>query len=304
MSAAPGPRRPATVSVDVDPVDLHLVGYGVRGAPPDPLVYERALPRLLERFAAHGVRATLFVVGRDAAAQSAALRAAARGGHEIASHSMTHPLALASLPAARQAEELDGARRALEQAAGEEVAGFRAPNFDLDGAALANLARAGYRYDASGYPTPVLAAARMVLALKGGDPLGVLRLRLLPFTWRREPHRIATAGGALAEFPVTVAGPLRLPVYHTLRYGGSDPAFAATLDRLARDGRSLSYVLHAVDALGLEEDGVDRRLARHPGMDRPLAAKLELLDRTLAAIAARFECVTYRTRLDRGEPAA
>jgi peptidoglycan/xylan/chitin deacetylase (PgdA/CDA1 family) len=60
-------RPSATVSVDVDPVDLHLVGYGFPGLPPDPLVYTAALPRLLEAFARHGIRATLFMVGRDAA---------------------------------------------------------------------------------------------------------------------------------------------------------------------------------------------------------------------------------------------
>lgn len=302
MSTAP--RLPATISVDVDPVDLHLIGYGVHGLPPDPMVYTKAMPRLLERFAAHGVHATLFIVARDAAAQAAALRAAVAAGHEVASHSWSHPLALTSLPEARQTEELGASRRALEQASGGEVVGFRAPNFDLDDAALARLASLGYRYDASGYPTPLLAAARVVLALKGGRPLEMLRLKMLPFTWRKAPHRLRTAGGELVEFPVTVNGVLRMPVYHTLRYGASDPGFAATLDGLANRGEPLSYVMHAVDALGLLEDGVDRRFAPHPGMDRPLAAKLDLLDRTLAAIAARFECVTFRERIDRGEPAA
>ncbi len=48
-----------------------------------------------------------------------------------------------------------------------------------------------------------------------------------------------------------------------------------------------------MDALGLEEDRVDARLAKHPGMDRPLAQKLALLDATMAAIAARFDTRTY-----------
>lgn len=294
-------RRPATVSVDVDPVDLHLIGYGVHGLSPDDLVYEKALPRLMERFAAHGVKATLFVVARDAAAQSATIRSAANAGHEIASHSWSHALGLSRVPESVLERELGESKRALEAASGAPVVGFRAPNFDLDDAALAGLARRGYRYDASGYPTPLLAAARLVLALKGGRPLEVLKLRMLPITWRRAPFRLPTSGGELVEFPVTVAGPLRMPVYHTLRYGASDAAFAATLDGVVARGESLSYVLHAVDALGLAEDGVDQRFAPHPGMNRPLSEKLALLDRTLAAIAKRFECVTYATRVERGE---
>src|SRR4029079_19633928 len=76
--ATPTPHRPearvtrpvALVSVDVDPVDLHLVGYGYRSLPPDPLVYTTALPRLLDCFGRCGVRATFFVVARDAPAHA------------------------------------------------------------------------------------------------------------------------------------------------------------------------------------------------------------------------------------------
>jgi len=297
-------RRPfATVSVDVDPVDLHLVGYGVSGLPPDALVYERALPRLLERFAAHGVRATLFVVGRDAARAAPVLRAAVAAGHEIASHSFSHPLALASLPPAALADELSNSKRALEDASGQAVVGFRSPNFDMNDATLSALAAAGYRYDASGYPTPVLTLARLVLAAKGGNPAGVLRLRLWPFTLRRDPHRMTAARGGLFQFPVTVTRGARWPVYHTLRYGQSDAGFERTLDALAARGETLSYPLHAVDALGLAEDRVDGRLARHPGMGVPLARKLDLLDRTLAAIAARFDPAPFAARLARDEAA-
>jgi hypothetical protein len=59
----------------------------------------------------------------------------------------------------------------------------------------------------------------------------------------------------------------------------------------------ISYLMHAADVLGLAEDGVDRRMGRWSGMRRPLAAKLDLLDRTLREIAQRFECVPYRDRL-------
>lgn len=293
-------KRPlATVSVDVDPVDLHLVGYGFRDLPPDPLSYTRALPRLLQCFERHAIRATWFVVARDAAAQAAAVGALIAAGHEVASHSLTHPLAFARLTPERQREELEGSKRALEAAGAGQVAGFRSPNFDMDARALGALAAAGYRYDASGYPTPLLLPARVVLALKSRDPFAVLRLRPWPFTLRRAPHTLDAGGRALREFPVSVTPVTRFPVYHTLRYGTSDARFAATLDGFVRRGESLSYPLHAVDALGLTEDCVDPRLAGHPGMAAALAAKLDLLDRSLKAIAERFETATFRERMDR-----
>lgn len=290
-------RPLATVSVDVDPVDLHLVGYGFAGLAPDPMVYEVALPRLLEVFARHGVRATLFVVARDAAAQAPVLRRAAAAGHEIASHSFTHPLALASLEGAALAREIVESKRALEAACGSGVLGFRSPNFDMNPRTLAALAAAGYRYDASGYPTPFMVPARVLLALKSRDPLGVLRLRPWPFTWRRLPYRTGAGEGALAEFPVSVTRGVRFPVYHTLRYGMPDARFEGVVAAFARDGEPLSYVLHAVDALGLAEDRVDSRLGGHPGMGEALERKLALLDRTLALVARHFPFAPFRERL-------
>jgi len=290
----------ATVSVDVDPVDLHLLGYGWRDLKPDALVYERALPRLVELFARHRVRATFFVVARDSEAQAGAIRALAAAGHEVASHSLTHPMALARLAPERLREELVESKRRLEAAGAQEVSGFRAPNFDIAGRTLEALAAAGYRYDASAYPTPLLLPARLLLALKSRDPLGVLALRPWPFTLRRFPHTRRAGTRLLHEFPVSVTPWARFPVYHSVRYGMSDARFAATLDGFARRGEPLSYPLHAVDALGLVEDGVDPRLGRHPGMQRPLGPKLELLERSLRAIAERFGTATFRERLDAG----
>jgi peptidoglycan/xylan/chitin deacetylase (PgdA/CDA1 family) len=292
----------ATVSVDLDPVDLHLKGYGVRGLPPDPLVYRAALPRLLERFEHAGVRATFFVVARDAVAQADALRRVIAAGHEVASHSFTHPLALRHLPPEALEHELGGSKRALDQVLGVSMAGFRAPNFDFDRRLLRAVAAAGYRYDASSYPTPLLLAARLLLAVKSRDPGGVLRLSPWPWSFERRPFRARGAGG-IVEFPTSVTPGLRWPLYHTTRLLGGRDAFLRGLDGLARRVEPLAYTLHAVDALGLAEDGVDRRLAVHPGMMLTRREKLAALDEVLEHIAERFEVLTFRERLDRGEAA-
>jgi hypothetical protein len=218
----------------------------------------------------------------------------------VASHSHSHPMALTRMEAAGLREELTGSRVALGGAAGTEVVGFRSPNFDVDGRVLSALAGAGYRYDASGYPTPWLIPARLALALKSGDPAEVLRLRLLPFTMERRPHRLA----GLTEFPIAVTRFLRFPIYHTARYWMSRRAFLHHLEGHARRGLPLSYPLHAVDALGLTEDSVDPRLSGHPGMRRPLDEKLALLRTTLADLASRFDCVPFRERAGSTEPPA
>jgi peptidoglycan-N-acetylglucosamine deacetylase len=290
-------RPVATISVDADPVDLHLAGYGITGITPDPLAYSVALPRLVNLFRRVGVRATFFVVGRDAQANPGPIAAVASAGHEIASHTFSHPFAFSRLATPAMRDELVASRNVLENSSGMTVTGFRAPNFDLDARGIVTLIEAGYRYDASAYPTPWLLPARLFMALKGGDIGRTLQLRCWPFTLEREPQRWVCDGRSLIEFPLTVSRGLRLPVYHTARYYLSDAQFHRTLDELAGEGLPLSYPLHAVDALGLAEDQVDSRLTAHPGMTRRLEDKLRLLESTLEAIASRFEIATFEERV-------
>lgn len=49
-------------------------------------------PRILELLAAHGARATFFVIGENAAAHPDLVRAMVDGGHEVGHHTHTHPL--------------------------------------------------------------------------------------------------------------------------------------------------------------------------------------------------------------------
>ncbi|MEO5989052.1 MAG: polysaccharide deacetylase family protein [Candidatus Eisenbacteria bacterium] len=287
----------ATISVDVDPVDLHLVGYGFVGLSADPLAHTRGLPRLIEAFARARVPATLFCVGRDAGAHAPLLRRAAEAGHEIASHTWSHPIRFAGLPVADQRRELADSKSALEAASGNEVVGFRAPNFDMNDSVVPRLAEAGYRYDASAYPTPFLLPARLMLAFKSSDPAAVMAMSPVPFTWKRQPYRWRAGGAEIMQFPVSVMPGLRMPVYHTLAYFGEEKAFLERVASFARRGESLSYVLHAVDAMGLVDDSIDARLAKHPGMDIPLADKIAKLDRVLACIAEHYEVRTYAARL-------
>lgn len=286
-------RPEATVSVDLDPVDLHLASYGIRSLPPDPLIYARAIPRLLEVFDRCGMRATLFVVARDATAHRAEIAEAVFAGHEIASHSLTHPLGLSRLSAEALRREFAESRWLLEETSGTPVVGFRAPQFDMSARALDLLAAAGYAYDASACPSPMLVSTRLSQLLMSR---GRSRLGILPFTWRRTPHRLGT-GRTVLEFPLSVTPFERRPLHHSLRFRMSDRRFDRLLAGFAGRREPLSYLLHAIDVLALVEDHVDPRLAGYSGMDRRLPEKVAILERTLRAIAARFETKPYRERL-------
>lgn len=84
-------------------------------------------PRILELLAAHGARATFFVIGRNAAARPDLIRAILAGGHEVAHHTHTHPVAHFWCASPRRlARELDDALAAL-RALGVKPTRFRSP---------------------------------------------------------------------------------------------------------------------------------------------------------------------------------
>src|SRR5262245_29566361 len=110
--------------------------------------------RLLAIFDEAGVRGTFFVLGWVAERFPALVRSIADAGHEIASHGHEHELVYDLSPQAFR-EDLRRARRAIEDAAGVGVFGYRAPSFSITNAslwALDVLIDEGYTFDASIYP--------------------------------------------------------------------------------------------------------------------------------------------------------
>jgi peptidoglycan/xylan/chitin deacetylase (PgdA/CDA1 family) len=90
---------------------------------PDP----QDTPRILALLAAHQAHATFFVIGEKAGRHPDLIRTIVAGGHEVAHHTHTHPLALfwCASPA-RVARELDAALEILS-AAGVRPNRFRPP---------------------------------------------------------------------------------------------------------------------------------------------------------------------------------
>ena len=277
----------AALSVDVDSVASHLEGYGFARPVDDGAAYRVAVPRALQLFGHAGVRATFFLIGEEAARHPEAVREIVRGGHEVASHSMTHRLPFSDLDDARTRLEVTDSRVLLGTLAGRPVAGFRAPSWDVSPALFAAVHDAGYRYDASSYPSILLPLLRRAIARRSAQG----RVRTGSSLWTGVfgptlPHRRA-AGGArtLIEVPVCTAPWTRLPYYHTMRFVLPPLAFQG-LRALAHTRRSpITYQFHAVDFLGVERDALDPRIARHPGMQLGVDVKLDLAAEAVTALA-------------------
>jgi peptidoglycan/xylan/chitin deacetylase (PgdA/CDA1 family) len=196
-----------SVSVDLDPLPCYYRIHALGHAPDElrAVVLERALPRLAEVFAAHGVRATWFVVGADldpaevgaaAAARATELLAArVAAGDELGNHSDRHPYDLARRDRAAVAREIGGCDARLRAITGAPIAGFRAPGYDLSPTMLAELAARGYRYDSSIFPAPgVLDAAKLAVMAGLRRVLGpAVAARWPPSRarWWRRPRRTA-----------------------------------------------------------------------------------------------------------------
>jgi len=154
MSQTP-PSPPSTrmlhaISVDVE--DWFQSTIDARAALSDR--FERSTAKVLEAFAAAGVRGTFFVLGLAAEKAPHVVRQIAEAGHEIQSHGYAHRLNYDLAPADFR-EDVVRARKLLEDLAGREVFGYRAPFFTIDERnlwVLEILAETGHRYDSSIFP--------------------------------------------------------------------------------------------------------------------------------------------------------
>ncbi len=293
----------AIISCDLDTVDRHLQGYGIDDLDPCDRIYRTAIPRFLELLDELSIPAVFFVIARDAPAQRELLRRIADAGHEIASHSLTHPQPFRTLGDDDLRREVYGSRELLQEVVGREVVGFRTPAWDVDERVLDAVADAGYAYDASSFPTPALIASRYAVSSRSEGRFDAFRLATLRRALgRTKPHSLPKHGGSaerpLVEFPVAVTPLLRIPVYHTMSYFLPPWLFERSLASALRAPGIVSYELHAADLLDLKEDQVDDRMGRHPGMDRPVAAKRAALERVLRTIRDAREVTTYATTVE------
>ena len=141
---------------------------------------------VLDLFAGADVRATFFTLGWVAERHPALIRRIAEAGHEVASHGWDHRR-VHTMDARTFREDIVRARKALEDAGGNRVTGYRAPSFSIDARtpwAHKVLAEEGYSYSSSVAPL-------------AHDHYG----------WREAPRYAfrPVAGSGLVEIPVTVA---------------------------------------------------------------------------------------------------
>jgi polysaccharide deacetylase family protein (PEP-CTERM system associated) len=220
------------LTVDVEEY-YHGVEFSVALGPEGP----RRMPsrvvgeteRLLDLLDEHDAQGTFFTLGSVADRYPRLVREIAARGHEIASHGWDHQLVGALGPQGFR-EDVRAAKRALEQACGRPVWGYRAPNYSIGRTtpwALTILYEEGHAYDSSIYP---IAHDRYGFA-----------------TAPRFPHAVPVGDGALWEVPIGTArlGGTNLPVgggYFRLLPEPLVSAAIASVNRI--EGRPVVLYVH------------------------------------------------------------
>lgn len=153
----PVPAERHVLSVDLEEY-FHVTNFAGLIAPERwstlPSRVEDATLRLLDLFDACGARATFFALGWVAERNPRLLAEIATRGHELACHGYAHQLVHELGPQGFR-DDLQRARRAIEDASGQAVTGYRAPSYSITTRslwALGILAEEGFRYDSSIFP--------------------------------------------------------------------------------------------------------------------------------------------------------
>jgi len=301
------------VSIDLDGFGCYYRIHGL-GKPPAELehsILERALPRAAALFARHGIHVTWFVVGRDIdkdvggdgarrSANGARLGGLAAAGDELGNHSYSHPYELARLTPGEIDREIAACDRVLRGLV-PAVRGFRAPGYDVSPVMLDVLARLGYRYDSSVFPSPGYYAAKaavmaMLAALRKPSGAVMTNPRLLAAP--ADPYRPSMTApwkrgqAPLVELPIATTPWLRVHAIGTSLLIAPRWLRDRLVDAMAKR-EFWNLELHGIDFSDAEQDGIPGELVdRQPDLRIPVHDKLDRLDQLLNQVTARWDVQT------------
>jgi polysaccharide deacetylase family protein (PEP-CTERM system associated) len=237
--------------------------------------------RILEILRRHRVQATFFTLAWIAERAPQLIRDIVADGHELASHGSSHVLPTEQSPEQFR-QDIRAAKVALEQLAGVDIRGYRAPSFAIDDARLKIVFEEGHRYDSSHNP----------FALH--DRYGTLRElgpELVPGV------RAVIGGGHELSMPLAQLGPLAIPV------GGGGyfrlypaPLFRALARRARAAGGPVVVYLHPWE-FDPEQPRAEGKLSashrfRHYQNLRRTAARLERFIERFQAGGATFQTMS------------
>ena len=314
------PIRLASISIDLDGLDLYHSIHGLE--PPDPgrdLIHEVAIPRFLELFDELGVSSTLFVVTKYLGSSSVVqvLDSAQTAGHELASHTHSHPYDLGALARSEIEAEIDSAANQMEACFGRRPRGFRSPGYGVNGTIIDCLEQRGYAYDSSIFPCPQYYLAKglvmTLMRLRGKrsgsfmtDPRGLLAPTQPYRPHRKRFFRPGKPSRSLWEIPMCVVPGVRLPIIGTSLAVLGYRYFSAAYPILRLTQSYLNFEFHGIDLLDSKDSGVSPLLSeKQPDLHHSVAEKRDTFKRVFQRAARDYELVNLvdmTEHLSAGQP--
>lgn len=294
----------ASLSLDLDNQWSYMRTHGDAGWDAYPTYIPRLVPLFLEVFRDLDLKITVFIVGQDAARPENrdALASITAAGHEVGNHSLNHLQWMHRLPEAALHREIAQAEEHIESATGQRPRGFRGPGFACNERTLGELARLGYHYDASIFPTYLGPVARAFYFMSSRkltaeeteerkDLFGGVRDGLRPVS----AFRWTLPGSELLEIPVTTMPVVKAPLHlsyllYLARF--SKLAFrsylATSLGACRAAGVEPSFLIHPLDFISGD---TCPELRFFPAMDMPGEEKRALVREVMAHFKAHFDPV-------------
>ena len=270
-------RRDAAVNVDVDSLYLYYRLHGFEEEEANNAVWTRGVRRFAELFDELGVRGTFFVVAADLERWPEATKIASElvaAGHELGSHTYSHPYDLTRQSDAEIEDELKRSHEVLSAVSGRPITGFRAPGYTITSSILERMERLGYAYDSSLFPCPpyylAKASVMALMRLRGRQSDAILDRPSIMWQ-QRTPHWRS----GIRELPITVLPGLRAPFIGTSLLMMGKTGYR-TIRPWVRSTSFVNLEFHGIDLCDLELDGIDPILLKQPDLRVPLDQKLAL----------------------------
>ena len=298
-------KKYCAISIDMDPLWHYLNARGFSPLQTTHLnaVYDDALPRFLDVFDEYHVKATFFLVGKDASRSDnkSHIQQIIKRGHEIANHSYNHHQDFKTLSFEEKRCEIEEAHKVLSDVCGENVVGFRAPGWGIDADVMGLLEDLGYAYDSSIFPSLLTTPISLINWIMNRGKLnqgigGSLNVGLAPKTPYR-PHRgkIWRRGDMrLMELPPSILPVIQLPFLGTLLYLWGKKVFTLSFHYLKRFHRPLLYELHGIEMVDYYHSIQDDRLKVKPGLLKTMEEKLNLYRFMLSTFQKHYIFITMK----------
>ena len=213
------------------------------------------------------VKATFFVITKDLELESytSLLKELFHQGHEIASHTHSHPYVSSDQPLDLVRNEVRQSYQAIESTFNTPPIGFRSPGFFINRGLINILKNEGFKYDCSSSNFSLAFILKLGALIIRGSKIAIGRPKTFNLNDQDESFK---------EFPLPSC--LGLPYYNNLNLYLPFPIrdFMVSLSAFRR---FTPYLFHLIEFADFDKDKnyLPPAIHKHPNLKTPLAVKMK-----------------------------